>query len=346
MLLIRTTADGLLDLALDGTELRRTLPGGRRARRGRRLGHRGRLGDGAGVGGGHRALDGVAPRCMTRPRRRAGPRRHQRRPGRRGGRPRRTGPGRPVRRRPHTLVGWTTPWGGPPDTRSLARGADGPHAGVHVGGVWRRGPGRVDRGGPRPRPTTTRWGDRGRAGGRGRRRRGGPGRRRRRGHTGCGATTACTPRYCRAAAIADGWLLASASTGGPRTARAPSTGGPSTTPRPRSPAAAAGTTATSPASFPRNVDTFSLAAAGALVAVGTPTGGLYLSEDSRGQLAPSAHPPARGALRQLRALSRADHRTAARLTCRRARRARGCPWWTGPRRPRRAPRPAGSGRRP
>ena len=34
-----------------------------------------------------------------------------------------------------------------------------------------------------------------------------------------------------------------------------------------------------PAAFPHNVDTFSLAAAGALVAVGTPTGGAYVSAD-------------------------------------------------------------------
>jgi hypothetical protein len=34
--------------------------------------------------------------------------------------------------------GWYTPWGGPPDTRSMARGADGAlYANVHVGGIPR-----------------------------------------------------------------------------------------------------------------------------------------------------------------------------------------------------------------
>ena len=37
-----------------------------------------------------------------------------------------------------TRSGWTTPWGGPPDTRSIAIGPAGLFAGVHVGGVWRR----------------------------------------------------------------------------------------------------------------------------------------------------------------------------------------------------------------
>src|SRR5581483_984999 len=33
---------------------------------------------------------------------------------------------------------WYTPWGGPPDTRSLTVTADGtPLVNVHVGGVWR-----------------------------------------------------------------------------------------------------------------------------------------------------------------------------------------------------------------
>jgi hypothetical protein len=35
---------------------------------------------------------------------------------------------------------WYTPWGGPPDTRSIARTADGAAlVNVHVGGVWRDG---------------------------------------------------------------------------------------------------------------------------------------------------------------------------------------------------------------
>ena len=35
---------------------------------------------------------------------------------------------------------WTTPWGAPPDLRSLTMGDAGLFAGVHVGGVWRRDP--------------------------------------------------------------------------------------------------------------------------------------------------------------------------------------------------------------
>jgi hypothetical protein len=40
--------------------------------------------------------------------------------------------------------GWSTPWGGPPATRSIARGADGTiYANVHVGGIVRSADGRA-----------------------------------------------------------------------------------------------------------------------------------------------------------------------------------------------------------
>ena len=175
-----------------------------------------------------------------------------------------------------TRSGWTTPWGGPPDTRSIAIGPAGLFAGVHVGGVWRReatgwmevvpaeadnhqvvtegdrvavaaavGVGQSDDGGD-----TWTW-----------------------SHDGLHAS------YCRAAAIAEGWLLATASTG-PGTTEGAVYRRPLADPE--APFARCGGPGDDdlPAAFGHNVDTFSLAAAGALVAVGTPTGELYVSEDS------------------------------------------------------------------
>jgi hypothetical protein len=171
-----------------------------------------------------------------------------------------------------TRKGWSTPWGGPPDTRSLALGPRAPFAGVHVGGVWRRdaagwievvpaeaddhqvacagdtvgvaaaiGVGQSDDGGD-----TWHWSQDG-----------------------------LHARYCRAAALADGWLLASASTG-PATDEGAVYRRPLGSPE--APFARCG--AGLPETFPHNVNTFELAAAGPLVAVGTPTGELYVSEDS------------------------------------------------------------------
>ena len=85
--------------------------------------------------------------------------------------------------------------------------------------------------------------------------------------------------YCRAAAVADGWLLASASTG-----PASTEGAVYRRPLgdPAAPFARCGTGDGEgmPAAFAHNIDTFALAAAGPLVAVGTPTGDLFVSEDS------------------------------------------------------------------
>jgi hypothetical protein len=83
-------------------------------------------------------------------------------------------------------------------------------------------------------------------------------------------------------ALADGWVLATASTGPGST-----DGGVYRRPvgEPAAPFARCGDDAADggmPATFPYNVDTFTLAASGTLVAVGTPTGELYVSEDSGG----------------------------------------------------------------
>lgn len=171
---------------------------------------------------------------------------------------------------------WSTPWGGPPDTRSVAAGPSGPLVGVHVGGVWRReddlwieavppeaddhqvvasgplvavaaaiGVGQSDDGGK-----TWDWRDDG-----------------------------LHAPYCRAAALAEGWLIVSASTG-PGSSQGALYRRPLDEPgRPFIPCGDSGKDDL-PQAFKHNIDTFELAASGNLAAVGTPTGDLYLSEDS------------------------------------------------------------------
>jgi hypothetical protein len=174
-----------------------------------------------------------------------------------------------------TRSGWSTPWGAPPDTRSLALAPAGPFAGVHVGGVWRRGPtewievvpaeaddhqvaytdgvlavaAAIGVGQSADAGETWHWSDDG-----------------------------LHASYCRAVAVAGDWLLATASTG-------PGTREGAVYRRPLGDPAApftrcGGDDAGLPWAFPHNIDTFELAAAGPLVAVGTPTGELYLSDDS------------------------------------------------------------------
>lgn len=171
---------------------------------------------------------------------------------------------------------WSTPWGGPPDVRSIAPGPAGPIVGVHVGGVWRTegdrwveavptdadnhqvvangklvavaagaGVGQSDDGGK-----TWEW-----------------------RHDGLHAP------YCRAAALADGWLLVSASTG-PGSKQGALYRRPVDDPGRPFVRCGGDDPAGLPATFGRNIDTFELAAAGTLVALGTPEGDLYLSEDS------------------------------------------------------------------
>ncbi|HEX8804084.1 MAG TPA: hypothetical protein VF743_07820 [Acidimicrobiales bacterium] len=171
---------------------------------------------------------------------------------------------------------WSTPWGGAPDTRSITLGPAGPLVGVHVGGVWRRdgegwveavpaeaddhqvvaegstvavaagvGVGQSDDGGQ-----TWHWHDEG-----------------------------LHASYCRAAALADGWLIVSASTG-PGSRRGALYRRPLDDPqRPFIPCGDSGKDDL-PSAFGYNIDTFELAAAGNLAVLGTPTGELFLSEDS------------------------------------------------------------------
>ena len=175
-----------------------------------------------------------------------------------------------------TRFEWSTPWGGPPDVRTIAAGADGPLVGVHVGGVWRPegdqwveavppeaddhqvvangstiavaaaiGVGQSNDGGK-----TWDWHDEG-----------------------------LHAPYCRAAALTDGWLLVSASTG-PGSRRGALYRRPIDEPqRPFIPCGDSGKDDL-PAAFAHNIDTFELAASGNLAALGTPDGELFLSEDS------------------------------------------------------------------
>ena len=275
MLLIGT-ADGLFDLALDGTAERRALAG---------ADVRSVSGDWAVADGWVMALDtgaatelpdGLVPQCVLAVE---------------GGRAlvgtsdarvvEVGGPEGPTRDQLFDAVPtrsrWSTPWGGPPATRSLAVGRGGLCAGVHVGGVWcRRSSGWVEVvpveaddhqvacagdlvavaaaigvGQSDDRGRTWHWSDDG-----------------------------LHARYCRAVALAEGWLLASASTG-------PGTREGAVYRRPVGDPEAPFTRCGEgeghqglPRAFPHNIDTFALAAAGPLVAVGTPEGRLHLSEDS------------------------------------------------------------------
>jgi hypothetical protein len=209
-MLLVGTADGLLDLALDGTEERRALEGANVVA----------AVDGWAIaddtvvsldsGAPAELPEGLAPRCLL---------------ALDGGRAlvgtsdaRLLVVGGPEGTREDALFDdipsrdeWSTPWGGPPDTRSLALdGKSGPYVGVHVGGVWRRDadewveivPARADDhqvvctgdtvvvaagigvGQSSDRGETWHWSDDGLHG-----------------------------RYSRAVAVADDWLLAGASTG-------------------------------------------------------------------------------------------------------------------------------------
>jgi hypothetical protein len=248
-MLLVGTADGLLDLALDGSELRRTLPGADVVA----VDGDWAIADGwvmALESGAAIALDGLAPRCVTAVD---------------GGRAlvgtsharlvEVGGPDGPQRDAPFdgipTRTSWTTPWGGPPDTRSVAVGPKGRFAGVHVGGVWRR--------------DTTGWIEVVPA------------------EADDHQVVTAGDRVAVAAAIGvgqsddggDTWVWSHDGLQEGAVYRRP-VGDPQA-PFVR---CGSGDEGDLPASFPHNVDTFSLAAAGPLVAVGTPTGGIYLSEDS------------------------------------------------------------------
>jgi hypothetical protein len=171
---------------------------------------------------------------------------------------------------------WYTPWGGPPDTRSLAMGPNGLLVNVHVGGVWRtNGTGWVEAVAADQDVHQVVAVDATIAAAAAQ----GVGQSVDGGKSWTWNSDGLHATYCRAATVAEGWLLVSASTG-PGTNR----GGVYRRPldRPDTPFAPCGTDGSLPRVFPYNVDTFELIADGPLVALGTPTGELYLSEDSGG----------------------------------------------------------------
>jgi hypothetical protein len=172
--------------------------------------------------------------------------------------------------------GWSTPWGGPPDTRSLAALADGLLVNVHVGGVWRSSPEGWAELVPAAHDVhqivaheaivVAAGGD-------------GVGVSLDSGATWTWSADGLHAPYCRAAAIAEGFVLVAASTG-PATTHASIYRRPlDASAKPFEPCGDSSPKGL-PAGFKRNIDTFQLAAAGELVAVATPTSELYLSEDS------------------------------------------------------------------
>ena len=171
---------------------------------------------------------------------------------------------------------WSTPWGGPPDTRSLAPLSDGLLVNVHVGGVWRGDAESwaevvpashdVHQVVAHDKTVVAAGGD-------------GVGVSLDGGVTWSWSADGLHAGYCRAVAIADGYVLVAASTG-PATNHASVYRRPVDAPaKPFEPCGDSTPTGL-PAGFKRNIDTFELAAAGEMVAVATPTSELYLSDDS------------------------------------------------------------------
>jgi hypothetical protein len=277
-MLLVGTADGLLDLDLDGTEQRRALSGADVASVSGDWAVADDLVVALDTGVAVQLPDGLLPRCVVAVD---------------GGRAlvgtsdarlvEVGGPDGPSRDESFDAVPsrseWSTPWGAPPDTRSLALGHGGPYAGVHVGGVWRRSEtGWVELVRPEADDHQVVYAD------------GmlavaaavGVGQSVDGGRSWHWSDTGLHGSYCRAVAIAEGWLLATASTG-PGTREGAVYRRPLDDPE--APFARCGDDADGPdgglpRAFPYNIDTFEVAAAGPLVAVGTPTGEVHLSEDS------------------------------------------------------------------
>jgi hypothetical protein len=169
---------------------------------------------------------------------------------------------------------WSTPWGAPPDLRSIAMGDAGLFAGVHVGGVWRRDPEQWIEVVPAEADDhqVLAQGDTvavAAAIGVGQSSDG--------GDTWHWSTEGLHASYCRAVALSEGWLLASASTG-PATHEAAVYRRPIDDPE--QPLVPCGGKSGLPSTFPHNIDTFGLVASGNLVAVGERYGRVYLSEDA------------------------------------------------------------------
>ena len=174
--------------------------------------------------------------------------------------------------------GWYTPWGGPPDTRSMARDADGRiYVNVHVGGIPASSDGAVTF-----EPTIdvdadvhqviahpTRAGVVLAAGANGLSESSDGGASWRLANDGLHAS------YCRAVAVAGDLVLLSASTG-PRGGRAALYRRPMDEPDQGFARCVAGL----PDWFEGNIDTHRLAAAGHIAAFGTDDGRVFVSEDS------------------------------------------------------------------
>jgi hypothetical protein len=190
------------------------------------------------------------------------------------------GPGRPLADGAFEAAagrrGWASPWGGAPVVRSLAAGAEGPLVGVHVGGVWRsEGDGWAQAVPPEAQVLQVAAADGVVAVG---------------AATGVGLSTdggrswdwsdqGLPGAYCRAVALADGWLVA---------AVAPEQGARRSV-LVRRPVGDAGRGFVRcgdsgkddlPDTLDHLVDTFALAAEGPNVALGTPGGDLCVSRDS------------------------------------------------------------------
>jgi hypothetical protein len=174
-----------------------------------------------------------------------------------------------------TRDSWYTPWGAPPDTRSLTIASDGvPLVNVHVGGVWRGDPAADDwteviqvdndahqvlasHGDARVLVAAAvgfGWSTDG-------------------GRSFDWTTDGLHARYARAVAFAGSYAMVTASTG-PRTDRGAVYRRPLDGDRPFERCHAG-----LPEWFPFNVDTFQLAARDECVAIGTTDGEVYLSED-------------------------------------------------------------------
>jgi hypothetical protein len=268
------TADGLVELAADGTELRRALPGVQvdavsgdwAVAEGRvvalRTGATVELPAGlqarcvlAGTGG--RALVGTSKAHLLQ-----------------------VGPDRgPVADGAFEAIAgrqaWMSPWGGPPDVRSVTAGPDGPVVGVYAGGVWR--------------PEGDRWVEavptaaeamqvvaRGKvvavAAGMG------IGQSTDGGRSWDWRDDGLHASFCRAVAVTERWLVVAASAG-PGSRRSALYRRPvDDASRSFIPCGDSGKDDL-PEAFNHVVDTFELAGSGERVAVGTPSGCLYLSED-------------------------------------------------------------------
>lgn len=176
-------------------------------------------------------------------------------------------------------IEWSTPWGGAPDTRSIARGPDGGLlVNVHVGGVWRTNPegdGWVESvEASRDVHQVVSDGETvAVAAGNG------VGLSFDGGTTWSWTTSGLHAPYCRAIALSEGFVLVSASTGPGTTQACIYRRAVDAPGRPFQPLGEAGA-GKLPRLFKQNIDTFELAAAGELVAVVTPSGELFASEDS------------------------------------------------------------------